>query len=202
MIPEGTRPRQPRIAPVTHPTAEQSELLSKTTLVDGPPANVFATMAHNPRLLKRFNVFAGYFMAHGELAPRLRELSILRTAHRTGCLYEFAQHRRISLQGSLLDAGEIARVVTDETQGWDEGELAILEATDELCATPVLSPETWQRLQSFLDVSTSMELILLVGFYRGLAGFIESIGIELDETFGDGPEADWPAERATATGRV
>lgn len=194
-------PGHPRIAPVSDPTDEQSEILGKTKMEDGPPANVFATMAHSPKLLKRFNVLGGYFMGHGQLPSRLRELSILRTAHRTACLYEFAQHRGIALRSSLLDQTEIAHVVTDAKETWAEQELAIIEATDELCAVPCLSSTMWQRLESFLDTQQLMELTLLVGFYRGLAGFINSIGVQVDDHF-EGPEASWPAERSDRQDRT
>jgi alkylhydroperoxidase family enzyme len=198
---EQVPPLKPRIEPVTELTAEQAEILEKTKLGDGPVANVFATMAHNPRLLKRFNVLGGYFMGHAELPARWRELSILRTAHRTGCLYEFAQHRRIALQGSLLDEAEIARVVSNDADGWEEQERAIVEASDELCAAPCVSPAMWQRLDSFLDTPQLIELPLLVGFYRGLAGFINSVGIEMDATF-QGAEGTWPEERAETPDRL
>jgi 4-carboxymuconolactone decarboxylase len=196
---EQTPPPQPRIEPVAEPTAEQAEILEKTTLGDGPVANVFATMAHNPKLLKRFNVLGGYFMGQPQLPARWRELAILRTAHRTSCLYEFTQHRRIALEGSLLDESEIVRVVTDAANGWQEQERAIVEASDELCAAPCLSAAMWQRLDSFLDTPQLIELPLLVGFYRGLAGFINSVGIEVDATF-EGAERSWPQERQTPDG--
>jgi 4-carboxymuconolactone decarboxylase len=86
----------------------------------------------------------------------------------------------------------------EATDGWDDQERAVLEVTDELSRSSILTGETWRRLESFLDTAQMIELILLVGFYRGLAGFIESVGIELDETFGGGAEERWPAERAAS----
>ncbi len=54
------RPAAPRIAPITEPDAELTELLGKTLLgANGRPINIFGTLAHHPKLLKRFNVLGG-----------------------------------------------------------------------------------------------------------------------------------------------
>lgn len=196
-------PRQtPRIPPVTQPTPEQAELLDKTRISADPPANVFATLAHNPTMLKRFNVLGGYFMGRNTLSARQRELTILRAAHRSDCLYEFVQHRRIALDGGLLDRDEVARVVSDDASAWSDEDRALIEATDELCAHPHLADALWERLDAFLDDVQLMEFTLLVGFYRGLAGFINSVGVPLDETFIEADEADWPAGRAGKDARL
>ena len=195
-------PSSPRILPVTDPTPEQEELLEKTRISADPPANVFATIAHHPTLLKRFNVLGGAFMSRNMLSERQRELGILRSAHRSECLYEFAQHRRIAIDRDLLTEDELARVVTDDHDAWGPQERALIEATDELCAHPCLSDGMWQRLDAFLDDPQLIEFTLLVGFYRGLAGFINSVGLELDQTFLDNDEADWPAGRTSAVARI
>ena len=56
---------EPRIAPLVDPSPEVDELLDKTKVRQGPPLNIFATMAHHPRLLKRFNVLGGLFLLAG-----------------------------------------------------------------------------------------------------------------------------------------
>ena len=195
MNPTPEPPHPPRIPPVTDPTPEQAEILDKTRINDGPPANVFATMAHHTTLLKRFNVLGGAFMGRNVLSPRLRELSILRAAHASDCLYEFAQHRRIALDGGLLDADEIARVVTDARDGWPEQEQAVIDATDELTAHPYLTDATWRRLEAFLDRPQLIELTLLIGFYRGLAGMLNTVGVELDESLQGPEDSTWPSGR-------
>lgn len=196
------QPSSPRIAPVTEPTPEQAQLLEKTRISADPPANVFATIAHHPTLLKRFNVLGGAFMSRNVLSERQRELTILRAAHRSECLYEFVQHRRIAIERELLSPDEIARLVTDDHDGWDPDERTLIEATDELCAHPWLGDDMWQRLDAFLDRPQLIEFPLLVGFYRGLAGFINSVGLELDQTFLDADEADWPAGRTSPVARL
>src|SRR3954471_8610054 len=98
-----TRPAsRPRIAPVDDPDAEQAELLSKTLLTeDGRPLNVFAKLARNPRLLKRFNVLGGFFLRHGGITSPERALADLRGGAPTGSEYEFAQRLLIGAEAGL-----------------------------------------------------------------------------------------------------
>lgn len=182
MKPEsGTAPKRPRIEPVSEPTEEQQTILAKTRVGDQPPANVFRTLAHNPRLLKRFNLLGGYFMAHSSLPPRLRELSILRTAHLSACQYEFEHHRKLALSERLLNEDEIAALRDEGRITWSPEERYVLDATEELWVFPYLQQASWSRLARFLDTEQLMDLILLVGFYRGLAGFINTIAVELED---------------------
>lgn len=187
----------PRVGPVTEPTDEQAELLAKTRVGGGPPANVFATMVRNPQLMKRVNVLGGYFMTRAQLSPRVRELAILRTAHRTDCLYEFCQHRRLVARQDLLGPDEVERSTTEELDAWPEQDRAIIDAVDELCDLPQLGDATWERLAAFLSVEQLLEVPILVGFYRGLAGFINSVAVQVDDTFVDEDERTWPAVRET-----
>jgi hypothetical protein len=75
------RPAVPRLQPVDPGPLEGSELaeaLAKTVFRDGPVLNIMGTLAHQPRLLKRFNVLGGAFLVHGLLPAREREIVILR----------------------------------------------------------------------------------------------------------------------------
>src|SRR2546423_12722776 len=117
----------PRIPPVTDPSPEVVELLGKTAISDGPPLNIFATLAHHPRLLKRFNVLGGLFLGRGLLPARERELVILRTGWRTRCEYEFGQHTVLGRRAGL-DDDEIRRVTREGARRPPRGALLIRPA--------------------------------------------------------------------------
>lgn len=175
-----TSQERPRIAPVSEPDAEQSELLAKTLLTrTGRPLNLFATLAHNPRLLKRFNVLGGYFLRHGTLPGRERELVILRVAALTGSEYEHAQHRALGLDAGL-SGDEI-----DRTRGaldsWTGNDRTLLQFVAEMLATDGADVPTWDDLSARFSSEQMIELALLVGFYRMLAGFLVVVGVEVEE---------------------
>ena len=172
---------QARIAPVSEPTEEQQELLSKTLLgPDGRALNVFATLAHHPHLLRRVNALGGLFMAHGSLPPRERELLILRTAYRIGSDYEWAQHVVIGRRAGLTD-DEIARVARPADDGaWTDGERALLAAADELYEGDDVGTETWAALERDWSTEQLLELVVMVGFYRMLGGYLRAARVQLE----------------------
>lgn len=174
----------PRLAPVVDPDEEQAALLSKTLLTkDGRPLNLFATLAHNPLLLKRFNALGGFFLRHGELPDRERELVILRVAARTGSVYEHAQHVVIGRQVGLSDE-EIERA-GGPLNAWDEADRTLLLFVDEMIDSDGSSVTTWEPLEERLGDKGMLELSLLVGFYRMLAAFLVVVGVQVEGVDGD-----------------
>lgn len=170
----------PRIAPVTEPDEEQAALLAKTLLTkDGRPLNLFATLAHNPLLLKRFNALGGFFLRHGELPARERELVILRVAARTGSVYEHAQHVAIGEQVGL-SRDEIDRA-GGPLDAWGEQDRTLLRFVDEMVDSDGAGVTTWEALGEHYSDVQLLELALLVGFYRMLAAFLVVVGVEVED---------------------
>ena len=170
----------PRIAPVSEPDEEQSELLSKTLLTkSGRPLNLFATLAHNPRLLKRFNMLGGFFLRHGTLPERERELVILRVAGLTGSEYEHAQHVVLGIEAGL------SRDEIDRTAGpvdaWTGDDRTLMQFVDEMVASDGASVTTWDDLARRFRQDQMLELVLLVGFYRMLAAFLIVVGVQVED---------------------
>ena len=95
----------PRIPPL--PAEDRDErteelLRSLRRDPDGTDLNIFATLAHHPRLLKRWSAFGGVLLYGGELPPRERELLILRTAANCGADYEWGQHAEHRRRGRAV----------------------------------------------------------------------------------------------------
>lgn len=166
----------PRIPPVTAPDDEQAAALAKTIHRRGSPLRLFATLAHHPRLLRRFNALGGLFFT-GALDPRERELVILRVAVRADSPYELAQHVELGREAGLTST-EIKRVIADLDEGWSTGDRLLLRMTDELLDDMTVSHETWSALQTRYGTDALLELLLLPGFYRMLAGLLDALKIE------------------------
>ncbi|MEX2556646.1 MAG: carboxymuconolactone decarboxylase family protein [Actinomycetota bacterium] len=177
MSPDRAR-SEPRIAPAQELSPEDEELLTKTLAgPDGVPLRIFATLAHHPALLKRFNVLGGLLLTKGLLPPRERELVILRTGWRSGSVYEFGQHVLIGQREGVSDR-EI-RLLTRplEAGEWSERERALLAFTDELLATASVGDGTWEAAHRHLGEPEMLELVLLIGFYRMVAGLLNAAGV-------------------------
>src|SRR5438093_5519002 len=118
-----TEPRIPPIADDKSLGAEAREVLARASL--GPAVNIFRTLAHHPKLFKRWLVFANHVLFKSSLAPRERELVILRTGWLCRAEYEWGQHVIIGRASGLSDA-EIERITQGPAApGWGPFDAAL-----------------------------------------------------------------------------
>ena len=103
---------------------------------DGTELNIFTTLAHHPKLLKRWSAFGGTLLYGGTLPARERELLILRTGVALPTpTTSGASTSRIGLAAGLteeeIDAG---RRRARTPPGWSNDDAVVLRAADELHA--------------------------------------------------------------------
>jgi AhpD family alkylhydroperoxidase len=152
----------------------------------GPP-NIFTTLSRHRRLFLPWLRFAGRLMPGGKLPRADTELLILRTAHNSGCEYEWRHHERIG-QTAGLSREEIQRVREDVgAGGWGARQTLLLRAADELHASRVLSDEVFDGLRPLLSDAELIEVCMLVGHYEMLAMTLNSLQVAPDEFEGAGP---------------
>ncbi|WP_099024428.1 carboxymuconolactone decarboxylase family protein [Mycolicibacterium palauense] len=124
---------------------------------------VIGLLVRHPELARVFLTYNGFLLQRGELPPRLRELAILRVAHRHRSAYEWGQHVRMAADTGVSE-DEIARLEQGNT-GFTGADLVVLEATDELLENGHARWATWQRMVAELGERPAMELIFVVGTY-------------------------------------
>ena len=142
---------------------------------------LLSTLARHPKLARAFLRFSVYLLLGSSLPARIRELAILRVAHRRGCGYEWSHHVDIAKKAGLSDA-EIAAAQTGEAD--DEFDRAVLTAVDELDEKSNLSDKTWTALCERLDERQRMDLIFTIGGYIALAMAINTFGVQLENEKG------------------
>lgn len=144
------------------------------------PLNIFATLAHHPKLLTRWLPFANHVLVKSSLPARDRELLILRTGWRCASPYEWAQHVQIGLAAGLSEA-DIARIAGGpDTPGWEAFDAALLRATDELHDTGRITDDTWAVLASRYDTAQLLEVPMTVGQYHLVSFLLNAARVELD----------------------
>jgi 4-carboxymuconolactone decarboxylase len=183
------RPSSPRIQPVTDVSDEVAAILGGgINSPAGTPLNIFGTIAHHPRLLKRFMNFAGLFLNKGLLPAREREIVILRVGWNCQSVYEFGQHTIIGERVGLT-MEEITAVTRDISEhNWNARDIALLEMSDDLCADNCVSQQTWEKLSRDWKEDELIELVMVAGTYRLVSGFLNTMGVELDEQTPGWPE--------------
>ncbi len=175
-------PRAPRLA--VPPPAERGALFRGVSrlaaMFDRPELPVLFPVLHqHPRLFWGWLYFASRLMPYGTLPATVREKLILRTAWNCGSRYEWGQHVDLGLTAGVSDE-EIVALTRPAAAIADEVERLLARACDELCAANVLTGATWDALAARFDRKRLIEVTLLVGHYRMLAGFLSSAGLALE----------------------
>jgi 4-carboxymuconolactone decarboxylase len=171
-----------RLAPVSAPNEEQEAALAKApTLPDGTVRNIFLTLAHHPMLLKRFNAFAGTFIAFGKMPADEREVVILRVGMRAEAAYELGQHLPLARDAGLSDATIDAVLADPPGDALTAWERELVNFTDRLLDTGDVDDAAWTALAGRYDEAQLVELLCLVGFYRMVADFLNVAGVELED---------------------
>jgi len=164
-----------------------AEMFAKgLTSSTGEPLNIFGSLAHHPDLLRRWLVFAGHVLSKNTIAPRERELLILRTGWNCNSRYEWGQHVLIARSCGLSDA-EIERVTVGPSARWSDVDRSLLTAADELHVDQRVSDDTWRSLSVHLSNEQMLDVIATVGNYHLVAMFLNSLRVELDAGVPDDP---------------
>lgn len=145
----------------------------------GPVLNVLRMFMANPTIeLNAFQVWR----ASG-LAPRVREIVILRCAYVQQSTYEWHQHVRIAANEGLT-AAEI-----DAVRDWrnaalfTEDERALLAYVDELAANPRPSDEVFAAMAEGRSPAEILGVTMLVTLYFQLARIMAALDLETEEPF-------------------
>jgi alkylhydroperoxidase family enzyme len=144
---------------------------------DAPTA--ITTMLHHPELAGRWLAYNNVLLWSPALDPRLRELMILRVAHRTSSTYEWGQHVRLAERYGVTprDVEAVKTGATDDA--WTPLEHDLLTATDQLLDGYRIDDDTWSRLAAQLDEKQLVETVFVVGTYTCLAMAFNSFGLTL-----------------------
>jgi alkylhydroperoxidase family enzyme len=141
-------------------------------------SNILGTFVNHPDLTKEFLKFNVHLLFNSTLPPRLRELAILRVAHRTDSKYEWVQHVKMGLREGLTD-DDIAGVQRGEAA--DAFDRTVLAAVDELLATYELSDATWSALGERFDKRQRMDFVFTIGCYVTVSMALKTFGVELEQ---------------------
>jgi len=174
----------PRVPPID-PEALQGEAreIFERSRPAGRTLNIFATLIHHPKLMKRWQVFGNHVLNKSTLPPRERELLILRIGWLCRSEYEFGQHVVIGKREGLSDE-EIERVTLGpDAEGWDPFDSTLLRAADELHGDAFLSDATWNALAAHYDTKQMLDVVFTVGQYNLVSMALNTLGVQQDEGF-------------------
>lgn len=170
----------PRIPPLAFEDRDQrtNEVLGDLIRTGEEEMRIFTTLAHHPRLLKRWSAFGGALLFGAALSDRDRELLILRVGWLCEAPYEWGQHVIIGRAAGLSDDEIEAITRGPDDDAWSPQDAALLRAADELHADNRIGDETWADLAQRYDRQQLIEICMVVGQYHLVAFTLNSLGVE------------------------
>ena len=140
----------------------------------------FRPLLAHPELAVAVSALLSRLM-RGVLSARHRELIILRTAWLTRSEYEYAQHVATALDVGLSVADIEAVADPERHEDYSALDLAVLRAAEQLHRSSMIDEDCWAELEKQLAPAALMEVIFAAGFWRMVAGWLNSNQTTLEE---------------------
>lgn len=159
------------------PEPEILDDATANTLSVLPPLLLFRALAHAPTVLDPWLGLGGALLTTLDLDPVLRELAIIEVAVATGCDYERRQHeligRGVGISDEQIDA--LARRDLDDRAFEPHG--PVLSIVRDVATEHGCTDESMTLLRTMLTDREVVELLLVVGYYLGLAVLINALDL-------------------------
>ena len=141
-------------------------------------------LLHSHELARGWNGMLAAIRSRLELAPRLRELTVMAIAALNRASYEWAHHQAefLAAGGSreqMAALGDIPAAMKDEAL-FDEMERAALALTLEMTRDVAVSDVTMKRIRALLPDRQVVELVGTVAVYNMVSRFLVATGIGLE----------------------
>lgn len=146
--------------------------------------NVYRTLANADKVFTGWMVAGNAALTSPVLPTRLRELVVLRTARLMDCAYELGQHRDVARTAGVTTE-EIDAILAEnawQDLPFDPTELAVLQLTTELLTTRSVSADTFDRVHRALGSEATVEVLMVINRYAGLALMLNALDVDLDES--------------------
>jgi alkylhydroperoxidase family enzyme len=158
-------------------------------LLEAMPAklNVFRMLLQAPTCMRGFMSLGGSILQRQQLDPRLRELAILRVAALSKAGYEWTQHVPIA-RAVGATADEVAAMERGQVDGLDPVARAVVRFTEECVRDVRVSDPTFAEARKHLGEQEVAELVLAIGYYMLVARWLETLGVDHEDS-----RSDWVA---------
>jgi alkylhydroperoxidase family enzyme len=168
-----------RLEPLPPPYSAKAQTLLDTLLPDGMPVlNIFATVAHNPRVLER--MLAGGLLDKGSISLADRELVILRTCALCNAEYEWGVHviGFAAAAGFSREQAEATTAVEVDPALWTDKQRTLIATVDALHQAQCLSDDLWERLAGHYANDQLVEIVMLAGLYHAVSFVVNAFGVQ------------------------
>src|SRR5262245_38418287 len=182
--PGSSRPVQqsrPRIAPLPEQqwTAEHRQRIEKFLPAGARPGNSFRTLLNVPQLVDHTMSFHNYILQDSSLAPRIRELLILRTAWLHGSDVIWRERVPFARKAGLTNE-ELRKIAIGAAAGWDAFEANLLGVTDQLFRNSFVNDAAFNLMATRYDTCNLMDVGMTIADAASLALIYNTLGVQPD----------------------
>jgi len=145
----------------------------------GKLLNLYRMLLQSPPVAEGWLAFLTSIRQKSGLAPRVRELVIMRVAVLNAAEYEFQAHLPFVQKEGVTEA-QIAALRTGDTALFDERERAALAYADAMTRSIRVSDDVFAAVRRSFDDREIVELTATVGAYNLVSRFLEALQIDHD----------------------
>ena len=178
-----------RIDYIEKDTAPQeiADIFTKMEANGAPAGNLWKIAAHSPPTLVHLLRMGNALLTKTKLDPRLREMSILRSAVILDCEYERRGHAMFGKEVGMTEEQVQAIKGWENSGAFNETERAVLRFTDEVVKTSRATDTTFSNLAQHLEPGMMVELAITIGYYGMLARILLPFAVDLNDTIPTSP---------------
>ena len=147
----------------------------------GTPGDYWTTFALVPDILKmsRDSLFA-LLQPGRALAPRMRELAILRTGLVGDSKFEYSQHLKVARMVGIPEEKLQAIKGWTTSDQFDADERAVMAAADEMVGRNLIEDQTFAELKKHFSDEQIMELVFVIATWRMHGMVVRALHLEYD----------------------
>ena len=165
---------------VVVPDREPALTAPRVEPADGDGIRVGRTIRRHEALGNAWYATPGYVNNpdRSRLTPHDREILILRTGWNAQAVYEWAKH--VGSVGRARDHGLNPLWIAQggDAPGWNDTELALIDAANEMYRDSVISDATWARLSEDYDTHQLISIAATVARYRQVSMTLNALGVQ------------------------
>ncbi|MEN5156895.1 MULTISPECIES: carboxymuconolactone decarboxylase family protein [Achromobacter] len=170
-----------RIEPVVPGTRpELAALEARIAAARGRISPLYQVLLNSPAVVEGWEAMLTAIRQKTSLAPRLRELIILRVATLNNAPYEFEAHVPHALAGGMPQAViDVLRgnPAPDQVQGLEPGEAEVLALTDAMTRDIEVPDAVFAPLRARYDDAQLVDLAATVGAYNMVSRFLVALRV-------------------------
>lgn len=148
-----------------------------------PVLHLYRLLGWAPGLVGPWLEFARALRFQVSVSPKLRELLVVRSGRLLEAEYEWKHHWVAAKEAGVPD--EKLRALSDwkTSELFDPEERAVLALADDTAQGSGASGETLCTLKSLFSNEQVVELVVIAGFYAGVARIVNSFSVPLESGF-------------------